>query len=51
MDTKAKLASISAYGPARATIAGSPLSPEELHDVEAYWHAFWAEPAVRAAKG
>ena len=39
MDTKAKLASISAYGPARATIAGSPLSPEELHDMDAYWHA------------
>ena len=39
MDTQAKSASISAYGPARATIAGSPLSPEELHDTDAYWHA------------
>jgi xylulose-5-phosphate/fructose-6-phosphate phosphoketolase len=31
--------SISAYGPARSTIAGSPLSPEELEKINAYWQA------------
>ena len=30
---------ISAYGPARATIEGTPLSPDELHKIEAYWQA------------
>ena len=33
------LASISAYGPARATIEGVPLSPEELRNTDAYWRA------------
>ena len=32
-------ASISAYGPARSTISGAPLSPEELEQIDAYWHA------------
>ncbi len=31
--------SISAYGPARATIEGTPLSAEELRKVDAYWRA------------
>src|SRR6266403_1699714 len=31
--------SISAYGPARSTIAGAPLSPEELEKIDAYWRA------------
>jgi xylulose-5-phosphate/fructose-6-phosphate phosphoketolase len=31
--------SLSAYGPARATIQGSPLSPEELRKTHAYWRA------------
>ena len=31
--------SISAYGPARATVEGSPLEPEELKRMQAYWHA------------
>ena len=31
--------SISAYGPARATVAGTPLSREELRRIDAYWRA------------
>jgi xylulose-5-phosphate/fructose-6-phosphate phosphoketolase len=31
--------SISAYGPARATVAGNPLEPEELRRMHAYWSA------------
>jgi xylulose-5-phosphate/fructose-6-phosphate phosphoketolase len=31
--------SLSAYGIARSSIQGSPLSPEELHDTDAYWRA------------
>ena len=34
-----KLAEISAFGPARATVEGAPLSREELHNVDAYWRA------------
>jgi xylulose-5-phosphate/fructose-6-phosphate phosphoketolase len=34
-----KTHSISAYGPARSTIEGSPLDPVELRRVQAYWHA------------
>ena len=30
---------ISAYGPARSTITGEPLSPEELGKIDAYWRA------------
>jgi xylulose-5-phosphate/fructose-6-phosphate phosphoketolase len=32
-------ASISAYGPARSTIKGTPLSPDELRKIDAYWQA------------
>ena len=31
--------SLSAYGKARATIQGSPLSSEELRKTDAYWRA------------
>ena len=31
--------SLSAYGPARATVAGTPLSREELRRIDAYWQA------------
>jgi xylulose-5-phosphate/fructose-6-phosphate phosphoketolase len=31
--------SISAFGPARSTISGSPLSPEELNAIHAFWRA------------
>jgi xylulose-5-phosphate/fructose-6-phosphate phosphoketolase len=40
MDTiSVDLASIGAYGPARATIEGAPLSAEELRATVKYWHA------------
>jgi len=32
-------ASLSAYGPARSTITGAPLSAEELEKTDAYWRA------------
>src|SRR6516165_7327430 len=32
-------ASILAYGPARSTITGTPLSPEELELMDSYWRA------------
>lgn len=32
-------ASLSAYGPARSTIAGSPLSQDEVRKLDAYWRA------------
>src|ERR1700739_3114138 len=31
--------SISAYGPARSTVEGNPLEPDELRRMQAYWHA------------
>jgi len=31
--------SITAYGPARSTVEGSPLEPQELHRMHAYWNA------------
>jgi len=31
--------STSAYGPARTTVAGAPLSAEELRKTHAYWRA------------
>ena len=31
--------SISAYGRARSTVGGSPLEPQELKRMQAYWHA------------
>ena len=30
---------ISAYGTARSTVEGTPLSPDELRKVDAYWRA------------
>ena len=30
---------ISAYGTARSTIEGKPLSPDELRRIDAYWRA------------
>jgi xylulose-5-phosphate/fructose-6-phosphate phosphoketolase len=39
MDTVTDPASISAYGAARATIAGAPLSATELNDTILYWRA------------
>ncbi len=30
---------ISAYGNARSTVKGTPLSPEELRKIDAYWRA------------
>ena len=32
-------ASLSAYGTARATVAGTPLDPDELRNIDAYWRA------------
>src|SRR5262245_38408926 len=32
-------AALSAYGPARATVKGAPLSPGELEQIDAYWRA------------
>jgi phosphoketolase len=34
-----KKSAISAYGPARSTIKGAPLSSEELQKIDAYWRA------------
>src|SRR4051812_27096365 len=31
--------SLSAYGPARSTVHGAPLSPDELRKTDAYWRA------------
>src|SRR5208283_1374216 len=31
--------SISAYGPARSTVKGTPLNPDELRKIDAYWQA------------
>ena len=45
MDTITETQSISAYGPARSTVQGSPLEPQELQRMQAYWHAtlfLWA---------
>ena len=40
LSTEANLAEvISAYGTARSTIKESPLSPEELNKINAYWRA------------
>ena len=32
-------AAVSAYGKARSTVGGSPLAPDELHKLDAYWRA------------
>ncbi len=37
--TPDKLTSISAYGQARSTVEGAPLSNEELHNMHAFWRA------------
>ena len=37
--TSTEARSISAYGPARSTVKGTPLEPEELRRMHAYWHA------------
>jgi len=38
-DTNSSNTAISCYGNARSTVAGSPLSAEELRKTEAYWRA------------
>ncbi len=38
-EVDSEIKSLSAYGPARATVQGAPLSPEELRKTEAYWRA------------
>ena len=38
LDEPSKVA-ISAYGAARSTVEGAPLSPEELRKIDAYWRA------------
>ena len=30
---------ISAYGPARSTVPGTPLAPDEVRKIDAYWQA------------
>ncbi len=37
--SKPEVNNLSAFGPARSTIAGAPLSPEELYQMDAYWRA------------
>lgn len=37
--TATELQSISAYGPARSTVKGTPLEPDELQRMHSYWHA------------
>jgi xylulose-5-phosphate/fructose-6-phosphate phosphoketolase len=38
-DAASDARSISAYGPARATVPGNPLEPQELERIKSYWHA------------
>jgi len=38
-EVDSEIKSLSAYGPARSTVQGAPLSPEELLKTEAYWRA------------
>src|SRR5215472_17422405 len=38
-ETKTKNNPLSAYGPARSTVAGKPLSADELRKTHAYWRA------------
>jgi xylulose-5-phosphate/fructose-6-phosphate phosphoketolase len=37
--TATDIRSISAYGPARSSVSGSPLEPEELQRMQRYWNA------------
>src|SRR4051794_18738027 len=39
LETRGSDPSLSAYGPARATVAGEPLGPDELYKIDAYWRA------------
>jgi xylulose-5-phosphate/fructose-6-phosphate phosphoketolase len=39
LETSGSYTSLSAYGTARATIGGKPLSPDELRKIDAYWRA------------
>src|SRR5215471_5320127 len=39
MHSTTEARSISAYGPARSTVQGHPLEPDELRRMQAYWHA------------
>ena len=39
LEMEEQTASLSAYGKARSTVKGSPLSPEELRKTDAYWRA------------
>jgi xylulose-5-phosphate/fructose-6-phosphate phosphoketolase len=39
MDVTESLRSLSAYGPARSTVNGSPLEPAELRKMQRYWDA------------
>jgi xylulose-5-phosphate/fructose-6-phosphate phosphoketolase len=34
-----ELQSLSAYGPARCSVPGNPLDPEELRKTDAWWRA------------
>ena len=38
-DTDSATTAISCYGSARSTVAGTPLSAEELRKTDAYWRA------------
>ena len=38
-EVDSELRSLSAYGPARSTVQGAPLSPDDLRKTEAYWRA------------
>src|SRR5579872_5806282 len=35
----AEIQELSPYSPTRSTVHGKPLTPEELHKIETYWHA------------
>ena len=37
--TTIDIRSISAYGPARSSVSGSPLEPQELRRMQRYWNA------------
>src|SRR6476646_7321949 len=39
VETTLSIDSLSAYGPARSTIHGTPLSADELRKTDAYWRA------------
>ena len=36
---KSSALSLSAYGRARSTVQGAPLSPDEVEKIDAYWRA------------